>query len=324
MGQKFSRTERNQDAAPVQITDRDQIVLEALLRFTLLTGEQLHQLAGGGAAGFRRRLRRLYDSGYVFRPPLRNTLFRYSTKRPMIYTLGRNGADFLRLECGIEVPKTNFERNAKERHGFRGQFQLLHDLGANGVVIDIEQALSGIGDVEVLSPSQVLEKSPEWTQKANKPFSFPTRFMWTNDRQYDRRVIPDGFVCYVDRRFEKPLKIMLCVEFDQKMSIKRSDPTQASIVQKIACYSAIFQKQMVKERFGFDAFRVLFVTTGEPMHLQKMLSQCQEYRKSQSAKIPPYPFYFTTESAFADASNVLDQIWFDGDAKKQSITRLGS
>lgn len=324
MGQHYSHTKRKADVPNVRIMDRDVLVLKALLRFVVLDRTHLDALCGGGSAAFSKRLRRLYDAGYVVRPPIQNALSKGSGSLPKIYTLGQNGADFLREVHGLDVPFSNYERNANDRHGFIGQNKLEHDLGANGSVIALQNALASLDGVQVYTDKEIVEQSPEWTRKANKPFSIPTRYTWVDGNRHERNVIPDGVLGYLDTRLEKPVKALLFIEFDQKMDVNRSTATQSSIRQKIACYSAMFNEQTVKARFGFDAFRVLFVTTGNDRHLTTMVECCSEYRQQNASQVPPYPFFFSTHEAFKAADNPLIGCWVDGDGKERNITRLDS
>ena len=325
MGKQFSRTKRKSEPKTIVITDRDVAVFEALLEFTVLSTDQLHSLVGGGRVGFSKRMRVLYDAGYVARPSVQNELFRYGDKRPMIHTLGQKGADYLRIVCGKKVPiNTDWERNARERKNLRGQFLLLHNLGANGATIALRTALEGLDGITVHSPTQIVEQSPEWTQKANKPFSIPTRFVWVDGQQHERNIVPDGVIGYEDHRLDKSIKALLFIEFDQEMDVNRTDPRQSSIRQKIACYSAMFLDKTVKARYGYDAFRVLFVTTGSQKHLGTMLDCCKTYRSTVGRKIPPYPFFFATRDEFEASENPLGDFWRDGDGSPKAITRLDS
>lgn len=323
MGSKFSKTKRKDSAPPLSLTERDVVVVKALYRFTILTGDQLYKLAGGGKDGFRKRLRRLYDAGYVTRPAIQNELFRYGDTRPTVYTLGQGGADYLREFLGYRISRSiDWERNARERKGLVGQRHVLHDLGANGAVIALQSALEALEGVSVLSPEEIVAQSPEWTQKAKNPFSLPSSFIWDDGRQYERNVIPDGVLAYIDTRHEEPIKAMLFVEYDQEMDIKRSDPRQSSIKQKVASYSSIFKDKRIKERFGFDHFRVLFITTGSAKRVEKMVEGCASYRSSQVRGAPPYVFFFSTSADFEAADNPLVKVWCDGDGESKNITSL--
>lgn len=175
-----------------------------------------------------------------------------------------------------------------------------------------------------MTPDELIAQSPAWTQKAHAPFSIPAQFTWIDKTQHKRNVIPDGVVSYIDNRLEKPVKAMLFVEYDQDMDVNKKDPKQASIQQKIACYSAMFKDNTVKTRFGFDAFRVLFITTASPAHLETMIECCQSYRSTIVKGVPPYSFFFSTRKGFDAAKNPLDKFWRDGDGLHKNITRLGS
>ncbi len=323
MGRHYSKTKRKAKPQTVMLTDRDVVVIEALFRFVILSTDQLFQLAGGGRDGFRKRMRLLYDAGFVARPSIQNELFRYGAKRPTIYTLGKEGAEYLKVVCGLAVPTgIDWERKARDRKGMRGQFKVLHDLGANGAVISLNAALSAVEGIVTLSPDELVKQSPDWTQKAKFPFSIPTRFKWVDGRQHDRTVIPDGMVAYIDHRMEAPVKALLFIEFDQEMDVNRSDVTQSSIRQKIACYSSMFKDNTVKKRFGFDAFRVLFVTSGSSKHLQTMCECCQEYRTKTVRDVPAFPFFFSTVNDLDSAENPLSNFWRDGGGVYKGIIRL--
>ena len=75
MTKRASRTKRKTDPKSIMLTDRDVVVIEALFQYVILTTDHLYQLAGGGHDGFKRRMRFLYDAGYVARPSVQNELF---------------------------------------------------------------------------------------------------------------------------------------------------------------------------------------------------------------------------------------------------------
>ena len=172
------------------------------------------------------------------------------------------------------------------------------------------------------SLDEVVAQSPDWTQKAKFPFSIPTRFLWVDGSQHERLVIPDSVVAYTDHRGDEPIKVLLFIEFDQKMDVNRSDVTQASIRQKIACYSSMFKDGTMKKRFGFNLFHVLFITTGSHVHMKTMTDCCQTYRSETVRNVPAYPFFFSTSPDFDAADNPLGDFWIDGDGKFKGIMRL--
>ena len=322
MGKQYPLTKRKSDPQTIRLTDRDVAMLKALYAYTLLSTNLLFLVVGGGRDGLRKRLRLLFDNGYVARPPIQNDLFRYGDERPMVYTLGKQGAEYLRVVCDMPLlVNVDWERKARDRKGLRGQFKLLHDLRANEVHLRLKAAMSDCQGIECLTPDEIIEQAPESTQKAARPFSIPTRFTWADGTLHERNVIPDGVLGVIDTRSGTPVTSLLFIELDQEMDIKRSDPRQSSIVQKVASYSAMLKAQTVKQRFGFEHFRVLFVTTGSQSHMEYMVAACAEYRGAFAHKIPPYPFFFSTFAGLRAAPDMLSDVWCDGAGKSKPLIR---
>jgi len=312
----LQRITRKTSLSSIQLTKRDVEIFKALHRFTVLTTEQIVALVGGGPVNVGKRLRILFDHGYLARPAVQQDMFRYAEKRPLISALGSKGAQYLREVEGYILPPTvNWDRKANSRGGIRGEVKLRHDIGANSVVIALEQALRGIEGLEVCNEAEILKQAPEGTKKASKPFSIPCRYTWTDGAVYERNVIPDGTLAYIDTRHEKPIRAMLFIEYDREMDVRRSNPRDSSILQKIACYSALHLAQTPKQRFGFDYFRVLFVTTGSETHLGTMVEACKDYREGHFKKIPPYPFYFATREDFDMVEIPVSDLWVDGSGR---------
>ena len=249
MAMRIRRTERRQDPKPVRLTDRDEAILLSLYRFNMLTIDQVHQLVGGSRQGVQRRLRLLLDAGYITRPEIQTDIFRYGDKRPTVQCLGNQGADFLRLEHGLKIPKTiNWDRKAKDRLGVRGGFIMRHDIGANGAVIALQKALEALEGVEVLTAAQIVAQAPEPTQKAKEPYSIPTQFKWVDGSMNKRNAKPDGVLGYVDRRNADPIRAVLFVEYDQRMNINKTDPQQPSIFDDGALVAVNFHHCVSKGR----------------------------------------------------------------------------
>ena len=80
----------------IELTDRDVSIIRALEHHRFLTTDHLMVLTDTvSRQGITRRLRELFDAGYVDRPKAQILTMAYAEKRPMVYALGNAGADLL-------------------------------------------------------------------------------------------------------------------------------------------------------------------------------------------------------------------------------------
>lgn len=300
------------------LTERDYVILAGLLRFTVLNNVHIALLTGDhNLDQLNSRLRKLWDHCIINRLDFGDKLTFRSGSPRTVYTLGQQGAKALE-ERGHKLPAgKGWNYVTEARGGVRGLFMLEHELGANGTMIRLEQALRERPDVsELWNAEELVARAPIATQDARRPLSIPTTYEWNDNELYERQTIPDGVVGFQAGRHST----MLFLEYDREMVIVGKDPKRPSILQKIASYNDIFASNTVSQRFGLAGGRVLFVTEGTDEHLAKMASACIDYRRSNRRQVNQFSFLFARYADYLE-QGPLGKIWLNGDGKLTSLLK---
>jgi len=310
----------------IEVTDTDINVLKLLHEYGILSVEQVALALGKTSTQYlRKRLTLLYHRGYLARPPIQEKIYARRTgkgNRPLVHSLGQLGAEYLHKHFGYELNTSNWDDKARNRSGRRGEIIFEHDLGTNGVLISLKNAYANLEATQVYSQSEIVEQSSKETQSLNRPFSLLTKYLWpAENKMIERNIIPDGVFGYEVKRDKLHDRRLVFVEYDQdSMPIKRGVGDRTSILQKVAGYNAIHQAGLIKERFAYDHFHVLFITTGSDTRLKSMIEVAGEYGRKLRTPLPPWLCYFTTLDAFTSKPPLSD-IWRDGWGKEKAFAR---
>lgn len=314
----FERQKKSQ--SPVVITEADETIFKALYDYDILSVEQLCSVLGKSSSQYmRKRLTALFNSGYVARPPIQEKIFSHRKgvgSRPLIHSLGQRGAIYLRDKFEYSLKTTNWDDKARNRSGHRGEVIFEHDLGANGILIELRNTFSDLVGVTVLGLREILDASPQATQKMDKPYSLPSKYVWPQEnKMHQRNVIPDGVFVYRVDRVDVKGSWMVFIEFDNdSMPLRRTRGDHTSIQQKVAAYVGLHRSGLVKQRFGVNRFQVMFVTTGSQQHRAGMVSAAKEYIVSCREKVPETLFFWTTEDEFRTLGSA-EKIWLTAQGK---------
>lgn len=313
-------------ASPIAITETDEAVFRALHDYDILSVEQLCLELGKTSQQYmRKRLTALFHAGYVARPPIQEAIFKHrkgAGSRPLVHSLGQRGAKHLQDKFGYSLKTTNWDDKARNRSGVRGQAIFEHDLGANGILIALRQAYGALDNVIVLGPEDILALSPPSTRHMDRPFSLPSKYVWSQEnRMHQRNVVPDGTLVYRVDREDVQGSWMVFLEYDNdSMPLRRTRGDQTSIQQKIAAYAGLHKSGLAKQRFGVNRFQVMFVTTGSPQHRAGMVAAAKEYLDSIRDKVPESLFFFTTQAEI-EASGVDGKVWATSQGRFRSLMK---
>lgn len=252
---KTSRLKRKA-TNPIQLTDRDAIILKALHRYRFLTTDHLQTLTGTESRwGINKRLRLLYDHKYIDRPKAQAAIFSHADKRPTVYALGNAGAALLSERFVIAMPPsvywTEKNRRVRERH-------IEHTLGISDFMIEIEALCQSSPDHHLIGQGDILAQSPSETRRSKYPFRWKTR-VEHNGKRHNIMILPD-YVFGI--RSSDGRERFYFVEIDRgTMPVKRRDISQTSFVRKVLSYADTFERGLALRRFGMTGFQVLTVTT---------------------------------------------------------------
>lgn len=259
MRRKRSRFKRSQ-SNNIELTERDINIILALEQHRFLTTDHLLALTDGKSRqGLSRRLRELYDGGYVDRPKTQLLTMAYSEKRPMVYALGNEGADLLSNRFQMRLPDIYWtEKNRRVKEKF-----VEHSLGIADFLVSLEVACRAVGDIKIITKDAILAAAPERTRRKKHPFRWTTRVHWNSEWQ-EMAIVPDAvFGLHYQNRPDGKNKAYFFVEIDRgTMPITRRDLKQTSFARKLHSYSDTFDRKLHTENFGMRNFRVLTLTTG--------------------------------------------------------------
>jgi hypothetical protein len=232
---------------PFRVTNRDERMMQAIVRFRLLAPPQLLQIVGGSPRGIRNRLRLLTVHNYLVRLQSKLT-------EPLAYGIANKGARFLagrsytintRIDWSAENQRTDYFRT--------------HTLAVADTMLLFERAATTHG-VELLDHHQMLPDMPEHTQRTERPFTSHVRISHEN-RTIAIAVQPDRLfsLLYPDERHNFAL--------EQDLGTMDIWPNRivgkSSLRRKLLAYFHGRVQKRFAHRWGFKSFRILIVTSSE-------------------------------------------------------------
>jgi hypothetical protein len=279
------------DAAPLQLTERDQQIIRLVHRYRFLRSQQVVALIGSNHQPLLRRLHLLYHHGYLERPRAQLEYFHQGGSRPMVYGLGDKGAALLKREVGIRW-------GAKNRSV--GRMFLEHALLVSEVIVVMELACrkSGIRllmDEDLPLPNTAGGKCPsfKWHVKVNSRLKLG--------------VVPDRvFGLEFSDASGEPSRAYFFLEADRgTMPVTRRHLSQTSFHRKLLAYEATWAQSLHQTRFGFHRFRVLTVTTSAE-RVQSLVDACGKLKSGHGL------FLFANRSVLESPDNILSALWQTG------------
>lgn len=105
------RFERDRSRPTLALQDRDKAIVRLVALHRVVSSGDLQLLAGGSPQGILRRLRRLYDHGFLDRPRCQQE----RGNAAMVYALGQRGAELVADESGQKAIADWSEKNRQLR-----------------------------------------------------------------------------------------------------------------------------------------------------------------------------------------------------------------
>jgi Replication-relaxation len=247
----------------MQITARDLALVQHVRRHRFLSSSQLVQLDGGNEANVLARLRKLFDHGYLERPPAQLCAVPVLGNQPIIYALGSKGARLLR-EHGHHLNATT---DWTERTKRAGAIYLSHTVAVADFMISVELACRP-GGMEIIREREILAAAPRATQSAREPLRWIAH-RTANGRRETLSLVPDALF---GLRFPDDTGTFFLLEIDRgTIPIARSGVSHRSIVRKLTTYIEGWRANRPVQQFGLKNLRALFVTSS-PARMEHMLA----------------------------------------------------
>lgn len=258
------RFKRASTVAPIQLTKRDREIIRLVHRHQFLRSHQIIALLEGSSQQVLRRLKLLYQHGYLERPRAQLEYYQNGGSRPMVYGLGTKGGKLLSQELGVAASRI-------ERKHDVGRMYLEHAILVSDVMVSIDLACRKSGDVRLLYEDELALQSKH------------SEFQWSvkvPDHGVTLGVVPDRVFAleYVDQAGEIQ-RAYFFLEADRgTMPVVRSGLTQTSFYRKLLAYEATWTQKVHQRKLGIHRFRVLTVTTNA-MRVTSLLEACSRLKR---------------------------------------------
>jgi hypothetical protein len=292
---RAKRFERRQTPAPFQLTERDLRILSHVARHRFLSSQHLARLDGGSEQNLLRCLRILFDHQYLDRPYTQLAHVPISGPRPMVYGLGRRGAQALRDHSAHADRSDWTERNKRAGAKF-----IEHTLAIADFMVGLEIDCRERGDIKLLYEREILAHAPERTQKSREPLRLVIPGL--SNKMGVSSVIADGLFGLI---FPDDTAAYFLLEVDRgSMPVVRSNFDRTSYNRKLLVYWEAWKKKLHVEQFGVSQIRVLTITDSAK-RVDNMLSAVNEITAGKGSNF----FLFASSK---DTSAPLGTRWLTG------------
>ena len=281
--QRRGRIERRKQSRLV-LTDRDREIVRTVYRFRFLTSSQLVEMFFPSKSKADRRLRELFDHGYLDRIDRPTT----GGKAELIYALWKEGAKLLCAEQGIAKGDLNWKPSRNNIRPERQQHEL--DIVSFHLAMDRSvRETPGVSwmfwkDRQEIVSQKSWELSNVGSSKGGKLKLIPDAFFGLQT--------PKGktvFFLEVDRGTEAPRVFR----------------------EKLLAYQLAFERGLVQKMTGLKAFRVLTITVSESRQ-RRLIDLTASMRH-------PLLFWFTIIEALYSDDSLTGVIWRAGQAPAQQV-----
>jgi hypothetical protein len=301
----FSRTK---DPKPIILTERDAVALEALWRHRCLSAEQLRRLVFRcGSSMLRRRLRALYDNGFIER--VRVAAVPTQGVPPFLYTLTRSGAAILPELLG------RFRPDMLSASG---------DLaGVSGIV--------GAG-LKFVSHRHIVNETHVVLEEAAPAHGYSIHWLHEEDLTIGttgkgRRAetithpvlseattfLPDGFF---ELRLPGGGSLAFFVEVDMATHPQRVWRDRAKLYTAYADSRTGF----FRRRFGRETFRLLIVTTND----YRQRSRCANILQTIRQTIGTSDMFLATTFDCLTSDRIFGPCWRTADGTNRRVSLVGN
>lgn len=272
---RVRRFERDRSRPTLALQDRDKAIVRLVAQHRVVSSGDIRLLVGGSEQAILRRLRRLYDHGFLDRPRSQ----RERGNAAMVHALGQRGADLIAQESGQKPVADWAEKNRQLR-----SHHLEHALMLSRFQAALVYTADSLGTVQV----------ERWHGDG---FIRDSTIVEHRDRRERIPVAPDGL--FVLRLLETGETVHAFVEAD------RSTMPIARFATKLRGYFAYWRSGQQEKRLGAKHALVVTITTSDER--AKHLIEAARSVSSRGTRM----FVFACERYYLPTSSrrVFDSIW---------------
>lgn len=152
------------------LQSRDFAILRHVYKHRFLTSRHIAALVSGSEQGVLRRLQKLFHGGYLDRPACQLRPWKIGTE-PLVYGLGRKGANALSWAYGIDRFRADWTRNNRQAKNF----YLYHTLMVAHFMVCLEIACRRIAGANLIEPEEISRRRAPKTYNPGNPFGWQVR-----------------------------------------------------------------------------------------------------------------------------------------------------
>lgn len=321
---KYYQKRHPVDRARIVIQERDAEILRLVTLYRRLRTSHILRLIPDSPDKVGKRLRKLYDQGFLDRDPepWRDELGAGGSSS-IIYKLGAEGAGYLRERAGhFGISEYVLRRIPAARAPVK---LLPHRLGISDTVTAIAAACRLSTCFRYLDQDELMMTRASVKQRRRKsPLTWHLK-MYDHGRGdvRDLGITPDGFfgIEYGDAS-EQPKTRHFFLELDRgRMPAYRKSLEQTSIYRKLVSYAASREAKVYPQLFNINHIRILTVVP-DRSRIDTILAMAKEHVWQTEGYTAP-AYLFATADAFGDASSTLFHTpFFDGHGNPVTLNDL--
>jgi hypothetical protein len=272
------------------------VAIRATAWFRCLTAKQLAEIVSGSAAHFGRRLRLLFDHGYLDRPKAQVTNIIAVRSQPTVYALGKAGAELLTELDGIPLDHLDWQlKNSRA-----GSMFIAHTIEVAGAMIQVLSAATR-ENWQLLDHFDLLPAFPDNAMRRRNPFSLAVTINDEFKQPQEFAVVPDRLFSL--QQDNKRLNFALEVDRGTMPVHRASFESGTSLSRKLRLYWLAWERRAHQAAWGFRQFRVLVITPSD--------ERIASIRRMAMQHIPnpTTSFFLFTTPQRIDAHGPLAPIW---------------
>jgi hypothetical protein len=280
----------------MQLTERDREIIRLVHRHRFLRSSHITALIAGSPQQIVRRLQLLYHHGYLNRPRQQLDYYHHGGSASMVYGLGNKGAAFLKPEFGSDfqaLPLRESDRSI-------GRVFLEHALLVSDIMVAIELSCRK-AHIRFLIEDEL--RLPSGGTAGSQPLRWKVNIF----SGLKLSIIPDRVFAleYEDQGGNRNRAIFFLEADRGTMPIMRGNYSQTSFFRKLLAYEATWLQEIHRNRFGFNRFRVLTVTTGAS-RVSSLIDACSYLKRGHGL------FLFADWKSMEKAEDIFSSIWHTG------------
>jgi Replication-relaxation len=310
-GERRKRYDRDEaEALPLRLTTRDIDIVRHVARHRFLRSDHIERLVGD-TSRIPRRLQALFKAGYLDRPKAQLIYYAKAGSERMAYGLGQKGARLLSEIDGSDAGKLNWTHKNREV----GQAFVHHTLMVADTMVGFEIAARLAKNIKLIDEQQILSEAPSKTQAMLSPHKVTAKVRYEN-RDYTLSLVPDTVLALEigDERINFYLEADRgTMPVIRKARSLGKDNRQTSILGKLLTYYQAWRDGHHKERYGWQNFRVLFVTTS-PDRMATMLDAVNEITNGRGSAL----FLFAHQNEIA-GGDLVQHTWLNGKGERVKL-----